>query len=310
MSTLTDSLKVHEFGENLQRYDLNFENLIIRSRIKEFSKRVDDSGLTIKMGIKGIESYLIDNECFNVTPRHFLIVNKHRQFDCYLKSEEEVDAVCLYLSPSIVKEVFTHWTADTEQQLTNPFEWKKENPVFSEKLYAMTENELGLFLTNLRNQLLLSNGNVSFNFDGFYYTLAEKLMLSQIKINRQINNINSVKESTRKELYKRLTIARNYIFENYTSNLQLDDLSKIAFLSKYHLLRTYKQVFDITPYQEVLKLRLEKAKQMMHGDFSLEDIAFKLGFSDRRSFTKAFKKSEGVSPSIFRRKNLVLQQGL
>ncbi len=301
MTTLTDSLKVHEFGENLQQYDLNFENLIIHSRTKEFSKRVDDSGLSIKMGVRGIEHYFIDNECHEVSSTNYLVVNKHRQFDCFLKSEEEVEAICLYVSPTIVREVYAHWVSDTDQQLNDPFEWKHENPVFSEKLYGLTENELGQFLMNLKLQLIQSNGEMPFNFNGFYYTLAEKLMLSQIKINRQINNISSVKASTKKELFKRLTLARNYIFENYTTNLQLDDLAKIAFLSKYHLLRTYKQVFDITPYQEVLKLRLEKAKQMMQGEYSLEDIAFKLGFSDRRSFTKAFKKLEGVSPSIFRK---------
>lgn len=303
MTTLTDSLKVHEFGENLQQYDLNFENLVIRSKTKEFSKRVDDSGLSIKMGVSGIESYFIDNERFKVNPEHFLVINKHRQFDCYLKSDEAVEAICLYVSPQIVKEVYAHWAKGMNQQLSDPFEWQKENPVFSEKLSSMSECELGLFLTKLRAQLIQTNGNITLNFNGFYYTLAEKLILSQIKINHQINKISSAKSSTRKELYKRLSTARNYIFENYTTNLQLDDLSKVAFLSKYHLLRTYKQVFDITPYQEVLKLRLEKAKDMMQENYGLEDIAFKLGFSDRRSFTKAFKKAEGMSPSLFRKIN-------
>jgi AraC-like DNA-binding protein len=98
-----------------------------------------------------------------------------------------------------------------------------------------------------------------------------------------------------------LTSARSYIFDNFKSNIQLDELSKIALLSKYHLLRTYKKVFEITPYQEVLKLRLDSAKKMMQTDRNLEEIAFEVGFSDRRSFTKAFKKEEGVSPSLYRK---------
>jgi AraC-like DNA-binding protein len=40
---------------------------------------------------------------------------------------------------------------------------------------------------------------------------------------------------------------------------------------------------------------------MMQTDRNIEEIAFEVGFSDRRSFTKAFKKEEGVSPSLYRK---------
>ncbi|MDF1865456.1 MAG: AraC family transcriptional regulator [Saprospiraceae bacterium] len=301
MISLTDKVQVHKFGEDLSNLDLNFDNKIIHSITKEFDKKVEDSGLSIKMGVRGTENYFINNEKFTVTPNNFLIVNKHQQFQCHLKSKEDIEALCLYVSTDIVSEVYSNVSAQKSENLDAPFEKKNTPQPFWERLYDLAEDELGTFLIQARNQLLQPNGSEVLNYTTFYYTLAEKLLDSQLNMNTQVNKIDSAKLSTRKELFSRLTSARSYIFDNFKSNIQLDELSKIALLSKYHLLRTYKKVFEITPYQEVLKLRLDSAKKMMQTDRNIEEIAFEVGFSDRRSFTKAFKKEEGVSPSLYRK---------
>jgi AraC-like DNA-binding protein len=301
MISITDRLQVHKCGADLAQLDLNFDNKIIHSVTKEFHKKVDDSGLSIKMGVRGTENYFIKNEKYTVTPNKFLIVNKHQQFECHLKSAEEVEALCFYVSSDIVNEVHSNLNSKKSEQLDQPFEWEKSPQLFWERLYDLAENELGDFLTQVRNQLLKPDGTEVLNYATFYYALAEKLLTSKEKLDLQVNKINSAKHSTRQELFTRLTTARHYILDNFKSNIQLDELSKIALLSKYHLLRTYKQVFEITPYQEVLRLRLNTAKELMKTDQSLEDIAFQVGFSDRRSLTKAFKKEEGLSPSEYRK---------
>lgn len=298
--SLLGNVQVQKFGNDLANHSLNFENTVIYSSTKEFDKKVDDSGLSIKMGIKGKEHYILNNEKITVCPDSYLIVNKHQEFECHLKSNEEVEALCLYVSFDIAKEVFDRLNSKNRAQLDCPFEWKHKLKPFWEKLYFLAENELGEHLQKIRKEFLDPNGSEILNYATFYYQLAEKMIKSQLKMEDQINNIESAKLSTRKELYNRLTTARNYIFDNYRKNIQLDELSKVALLSKYHLLRTYKQVYAITPYQEVLKLRLESAKRMMKTDKSLEEIAFQVGFSDRRSFTKAFKKELGIAPSLYR----------
>ena len=300
MLSLSSPIQIQKFGEDLAGHPLNFENTVILSSTKQFDKKVDDSGLSIKMGIKGEEHYIINNEKHTVSSQNFLIVNKHQQFECHLKSDENVDALCLYVSIEIAKEVYDRIQSKNEEQLDRPFEWRYNPRPFWEKLYNLKENDLGLHLRKIRNEILKPNGSEVLNYATFYYTLAEKMVKSQVKMNDQIDNIESAKLSTRKELYGRLTNARQFIHDNYRKNIQLDELSKIALLSKYHLLRTYKQVFEITPYQEVLKLRLKSAMEMMKSDRSLEEIAFQVGFSDRRSFTKAFKKEMGIAPSIYR----------
>ena len=130
--------------------------------------------------------------------------------------------------------------------------------------------------------------------------MAEKLLRSQQQAERQLQGITAKRRSTREELYRRLCIARQYIMENFHKEIQLDELSREAALSKYHLLRTYKEACGTTPYRQVLELRLGVSKALLAEGHTLEDIAYQLGFSDRRSFTKAFKKAHGVAPSALR----------
>ncbi|MCB9273952.1 MAG: helix-turn-helix transcriptional regulator [Lewinellaceae bacterium] len=293
----TASACVQKMSDELRHRELNFGNTIIHSRFRFFEKSVQDSGLSIKVGHRGTEHYFLDGRQHSIRPGRYLVVNRHRAFDCYLKSEETVEAFCIYLDEDTVAEVAAALAKPLGHWLGQPFFKSVPEPVFMEKAYRTEENELGRFLAQLRP--LLASG-APIDFAALYYTLAEKLIRSQHEMEQQIQRISSSRRSTREELYRRLCVARHYIFDNYRQDISLDELSREATLSKFHLLRTYKEAFGTTPYRQVLSLRLQSARGLLSKGWLLEDIAFELGFSDRRSFTKAFKKEFGLAPSGFR----------
>jgi len=289
--------RVQRMSDQLRHRELNFDNLIIHSSFYNFEKKVIDSGLSIKLGHIGEEHYFIDKVQYTIRPGRFLVVNRHRSFDCYLRSDTPVEAFCIYLSDSVVRETAAAMLKSQEELLDNPCLAAGEQPAFLEKVYHVRENELGNFLEILKPLLVAGQ---PLDFDALYYTLAEKLLRSQQQAERQLQGITAKRRSTREELYRRLCIARQYILEHFHKEIQLDELSREATLSKYHLLRTYKEAFGTTPYRQVLDLRLGFSKALLAEGHTLEDIAYRLGFSDRRSFTKAFKKAHGVAPSVLR----------
>ncbi len=288
---------VRRLSDELNQLDLNFDNAVILSRLSEFEKRVSDSGLSIKLSLNGEEHYFIDGRYYPLRPGQFLVVNRHQQFECEIHSEKAVEAICFYLSRDVIAETLRALAGQ------EPFPADHQEPVyFLEKLYAFGENELGHFLQQ-SIPMLTAEENASFDLPLFYYTLAEKLLRSQQQVDRRLARIPATRRSTREELYRRLTLAHQYIRENFTTDLQLDDIARAALLSKYHLLRTYKEVYGATPYRQVLDLRLQRAEALMRQDLSLEEVAFRLGFSDRRAFAKAFRKRYGKAPSIYRLEN-------
>ena len=117
LPTLNENIK--GLYQNSEQLKLNFEHTIIHSRLKDFNKHVDDSGLSIKTSLDGDEHYYINDELYTVGPGNYLIVNKHQSFDCFVKTDKEVESFCFYLSERSIKEVITKKQASLSKLLIN-----------------------------------------------------------------------------------------------------------------------------------------------------------------------------------------------
>lgn len=93
--------------------------------------------------------------------------------------------------------------------------------------------------------------------------------------------------------------ARRYIDANYKSKFSLDDLAKVAFLSKFHLLRLFKQKVGIAPYAYQLQLKLNEARKLIFQKKSLTEVAYELGFNDQAHFIHTYKKYAELTPGEF-----------
>lgn len=93
----------------------------------------------------------------------------------------------------------------------------------------------------------------------------------------------------------------DYIRAHYTEQLDIDQLAAIALQSRYHFIRSFKQATGVTPYQHVLRLRIEEAKrQLRMSTHTVTDISFNVGFSSPSQFYRVFMKFSGVTPESYR----------
>ncbi len=136
------------------------------------------------------------------------------------------------------------------------------------------------------------------NVDELY---AETLgLLTALSINKAL----SPTEVPEKSAISPLSLARvfEFIEANLGSALGLSDLAEVAALSRFHFSRAFKATTGETPYQFVLRRRLERAKTLLATtNLSLDEIAPSVGFHDAAHLQKAFKAREGVSLRTFRR---------
>lgn len=94
--------------------------------------------------------------------------------------------------------------------------------------------------------------------------------------------------------------AENFDYEDlYDTEIQLAD--KVG-LSVYQLKTAFNMAFGIGPYQMLIEFRLKKAHKLLTDThLTIEDIALKTGYQSRESFSKAYTKRFGISPSKYRR---------
>jgi len=120
--------------------------------------------------------------------------------------------------------------------------------------------------------------------------------------NYGIECLNVQKESTRKELYRRVCLARDFITENYSRKFSLKEVAQRSCLSVNHLLRSFKAVFGMSPYQFLARVKLSKAKFFLEkSDYLVAQISFLVGFDSISSFIRLFKSVFNVTPLKYKR---------
>jgi AraC family transcriptional regulator len=81
----------------------------------------------------------------------------------------------------------------------------------------------------------------------------------------------------------------------------LESLAAQAGLSRFHFLRLFKREFGLTPHAHLLRLRAEKAAQLLSDtELSTTAIAFELGFSSTSALISTFKRLHGDTPHRWR----------
>jgi len=83
--------------------------------------------------------------------------------------------------------------------------------------------------------------------------------------------------------------------------LSLGAMAKIAFVSRFHFNRTFRQVTGVPPSQFLYALRLERAKHLLvETQQKVIDICYDVGYSSPGAFTRRFTDSLGIPPQAFR----------
>ena len=91
---------------------------------------------------------------------------------------------------------------------------------------------------------------------------------------------------------------------NLTKPIGLHDLSKVAGLSKHHLIRSFKAEFGLTPYRWLLQERIIRAKILLATSMPMAEVAYSCGFSSQSHFCTTFKEVTGMTPSSYRRSKI------
>lgn len=93
---------------------------------------------------------------------------------------------------------------------------------------------------------------------------------------------------------------RDYLTAHFDSDIGLDELARIAGLSRAHMIRAFRREFFITPHAFLTDLRVREARRLLRLGQSPAEVALACGFADQAHFTRHFKARTGVTPGQFR----------
>jgi AraC-like DNA-binding protein len=109
-------------------------------------------------------------------------------------------------------------------------------------------------------------------------------------------------------LYKRVVQAKLFMDAHYGERIDLDAISDEACFSKFHFIRLFRSVYEKTPHQYLIKVRIEKAMLLLQKGRSVSESCFGVGFESVSSFTTLFRLHTKTTPSRWQQQYLERQR--
>lgn len=115
--------------------------------------------------------------------------------------------------------------------------------------------------------------------------------------------------SHEKKVNRQIDYIKNYMDNNYSEDIKLEDLANMAYMNKFHLISEFKIAYRVTPIEYLILKRIDVTKNLLiTTNHSMEEISSLVGFNSQSYFNQVFKKKVGITPSQYRR-NHRLQRG-
>jgi len=167
------------------------------------------------------------------------------------------------------------------------FEFKRIQNVYSKQLLDL--------IGNFQRELM--------DYDESYPLMLEGICIQIVfQLLRDINSEPAANKSKLSKDNKYINKAIQFMQEYYSANISINDICKLIYLSPCHFKRVFKDFTGQTPYQYLMKIRLEKAKVILsEEEYSMEEVAKLCGFVNPKHFSTVFKRNLGMSPSEYRK---------
>lgn len=111
-----------------------------------------------------------------------------------------------------------------------------------------------------------------------------------------------VEQANQNRLGRAVRRAVHFIEENYGRDLPLEDVAKSVGLSPSYFSSSFKRETGKNVVEYITEYRVEKAIELLGTtNLNTSEVAYRVGFNDPKYFTRIFKRSVGVTPSLYRR---------
>jgi AraC-like DNA-binding protein len=253
--------------------------------------------LSIKSFYNGEARYAVESRRFVVDASSYFVLNNGQHYSIEIDADRRVESFCLFFAPEFTDNIRHSITSGVDRLLIEP-QSQTAAPAFFERTY-LHDQAVSPALMRLRAALTHDYIDKPWLIEQFHLIM-QRLLQIQTQSYREIDAIPAIRAATREELYRRAHYAREYAAALFTTPITLDDMAHVAGMSPNHLLRTFKQIFDQTPYQYVIAKRVAYAQQLLRStDQGVTDICFAVGFTSLGAFSWWFRQRVGVSPSSY-----------
>ena len=236
--------------------------------------------LSIKAASGGEEEYFLDGQRLAVDDNTFLILNTDRVYSSRIRALRPVRSFSIFFSRGMLDSVLRCLKWSTASLLEDLMDGSGEAIEFGEYLRPHNHS-ITPVLRHIYQAIECGLADEIWMEEQLHFLLERRVKLHCRELAKEAT-ISSVRRTTRKELHRRLGLAVTFMHSNYAGSLNLDSIAAASRLSRFHFLRTFKEVHGVTPAVYLNRLRTGIAMHLLATTpLTHSAVAHRVGFGGR-----------------------------
>lgn len=282
------------------RHEVEFMGAVILSeRARRFEAAAENPWLSLKCMLRGSARYSANRREYAVGDGQCLLLNEGSPYSIAIESTEVVESFVVFFQPEWVTAMLRAHVESIDDLLDEPFRDSVGRFHFQETLQPLdghlehAHRELRCHHASGRNDASVREELVA--------ELLAACVRRQAAIVRESERLGRQRKATRLELQRRLQTARDFLLSNYSSRISLDQLAKVACLSRFHFSREFKALYGSTPMSYLEDVRMRRATELLRNSAkSVLAVCLEVGFESPTTFSTRFRQRTGLSPRALR----------
>ena len=269
------------------------ENCVIAARARSAEYPDYQQRLSIKAAWGGREDYFVDGRRIAVDDETFLILNDGRTYSSALRARTPMTSFSIFFRPGMAEDVARTLADSDESLLEEPQGYLGSAVEFSEHLRRHDRHVTPVL------RFIFRHVEAGITDEDWYEDQLYFLLQRMLAVHRRDRGATALiparRAATRKELFRRVGLAADFINMNFAARIDLQQIAAAARLSPFHCLRVFKSVLGITPITYLNQRRVQTAQRLLRvSKHSVAEVASLVGFQSRSTLFRWMKRTSGA----------------
>ena len=273
------------------------DNCIVWGRARHADFGPLPHSLSIRAVWGGTQHCHVNGRTIAVDDDTFLILNR-RTYSTSIRAAQLVESLSICFRPELVGMVHEESGVSLADALDRGG-GSHTAPEFLENLQRH-DNSVSPVLRFIRAHLASGLDDHAWYEEQLVFLL-ERMRAWQSKLADQIDQLALIRPATRREAFRRIGLATDYLHSHYAGNVDLVTLAGMACLSKYHFLRLFTLIHGVTPRAYLQRKRVDVAVRLLEStQLAVSEVAATVGFAYESTLLRHVRRRLQLSPRQLR----------
>lgn len=247
----------------------------------------------ITIFLKGKVNYTVEGKSYELEPYDIVLVGHHDIHKLSVDSGTPYERIIMYVSPAYLERY-----SGEEYELDNCFQKAKREHSNVLRIPKLSESKLYQVVMDIKHTLDPGLVHESYASELYRHVLFLEFMihLNRAAIGAKVAYINT------QVCNQKVVGMIDFINENLSEDISIDLLASRFYISKYHMMRLFKEETGYSIGKYLTHKRLLQAKAYIQAGMGITQACYACGFKEHSTFSRAYKKLFGEPPRQMRKK--------